>query len=222
MASGFQNLDGRLMKVFTLPHSGYDRTSEGGSVIGGAGPGATTFNAFDSLTVGYREKLIMYIENDGEAGCSNNDILAAVITDPITGPLTFSFSPGNLPRTAQPAKDLHDCNKFLRDGITVGDFDVIVRGSEFTAQEGRSVLVGDLTGPLATGTIRGGSFEVVVPKYVWEAEDAGLLALIDGNNDGHCGGDSDVTFVLEAGHATADQKFELRPDQPGFPIPTCW
>ncbi|MGE0550870.1 MAG: hypothetical protein AB7O24_07245 [Kofleriaceae bacterium] len=216
--SGFPESDGRLMGVSTLPHPGYTRITDGGSGIGG---GISSFNAIEALTYGYREKLIMFLEKDGILGCSEDDIIAAVITDPVTGPLSFAFSPTNLPRTSDPAQDLRDCNKFNGpDGI--GEYDLTIRGAGFDAQEGKSVLFGSPASVLDTATVVGGKFEVTIPKYLWEAEDEGAALLIDGNGDGKCGDASDLSGFAGNGYVTADVVMEVTPDMLQYPVPQCW
>ncbi|MGE0869633.1 MAG: hypothetical protein AB7P03_13795 [Kofleriaceae bacterium] len=216
--TGFPQSDGKLMGVSTLPHPGYARTTDGGSGIGG---GISSFHAFEALTYGYREKLIMFLDQDGILGCSEDDIIAAVITDPITGPLSFAFSPTNLPRTSDPAQDLLDCNKF-NGPPGIGEYDLIIKGSGFDDYEGKQALFGPREGVRDTATIVGGAFEVTIPKFLWEAEDEGAALLIDGNGDGHCGDASDLSGFAGGGYATEDVIIDVTPDVLRYPLPQCW
>ncbi|MGE3546286.1 MAG: hypothetical protein AB7L28_20335, partial [Kofleriaceae bacterium] len=187
--SGLTGVDGQAMHVFSLPHPGYSRVTKGSVAIQS---GAASFVAAKALTAGYREKLVVYVDKDGQPGCSESDLIAAFTIDPATGPQQLTLSPGNLPRSPDPAEDLHDCNKFKGPAGT-GDYDLIVRGSGFDAQNGQQAKLGSFKAALQSATIAGGAFEVVLPDYLWEAEQEGIVLLVDSNGDGRCGGASDLS-----------------------------
>ncbi|MGE0550869.1 MAG: hypothetical protein AB7O24_07250 [Kofleriaceae bacterium] len=216
--SGLTAADGQRMNVFSLPHPGYSNVTKTGAVVEA---GAASVVAAKTLTSGFREKLVVYIEKDGQPGCSDNDIIAAVTVDPATGPKQFPLVQSNLPRSADPAQDLHDCNKFKGPAGT-GDYDLVVRGSGFESLDGKQAKLGSFKAALQTATVASGAFEVVLPNYLWEAEDEGVVLLLDGNGDSRCGDASDRSGTMSVGHVTADHIINVTPDTLQSPLPDCW
>jgi hypothetical protein len=228
-ATGVEEFHHRMMNVVVLPHEGYGRYSQGGSSINP--DGIESFRTYEGFSHGYREKFLMFIEADGISGCSEDDLLAAVMTDPVDAstPLEYTFARDALPRTDDPAQDLRDCNKFY--GPPYGPYDLVLRGTGFNDRDGQTVTVdfGHEESSPGEDVIEGGAFEVIVPEVLWEAEDENFFAFIDGNADGLCGDPSDAFTFFETGDATADRIIDVTPETwptlflpPGVMLPPDW
>jgi hypothetical protein len=208
---GFTGITGHFLEVYALPHVGYSNVVSAGTVVGS---GRARLTVPDAVAHGYAEKLIMFVDQDLQPGCSEDDVIAAVITDPIGGSLHFELSPTNLPRTSDPTQDLHDCNKLV--GQPVGDHDLIVRGSGFDDREGRKVTIQSSHDyRVATeATIVDGRFEIVLRESLWQADPETMFVIVgDDDGDGRCGSPfSDALSVdLDTSYATADLAFDLTP-----------
>ncbi|MGE0550152.1 MAG: hypothetical protein AB7O24_31740 [Kofleriaceae bacterium] len=217
-ASGFTG--NVVMDIYVMPDPGYSKYEvDFAFLIGGAG----TMPMPSTLDAGDREKILMFVNLDGSPGCSEDDALAVVITDPVTGPVALSIDPTNLPRTDDPARDLHDCNKLKSGGKPVGDYSVTVRGTGFTDHNGKTAIIGlPYRGTLTETTIANDSFELVLPGTVWEGMSALFAVLIDGDGDRKCGNPLDLTDTFDAGFATADQVIYLKPEDLPPPMSYCW
>ncbi|MGE0871512.1 MAG: hypothetical protein AB7P03_23335 [Kofleriaceae bacterium] len=217
-ASGFTG--NVVMEIYVMPDPGYSQYGvDFAFLIDGAG----TMPMPSVLGSGDREKILLFINLDGTVGCSEADALAVFVTDPVTGPLALSIDPTNLPRTSDPARDLHDCNKLKFGGKPLGDYSVTVRGSGFVDHNGKPAIFGlPYRGILIETTIANDGFELIFPGSVWEGASALFTVLIDGNGDRKCGNALDLSTTFDAGYATADQVIYLKPEDLPPPMAYCW
>ncbi|MGE0871513.1 MAG: hypothetical protein AB7P03_23340 [Kofleriaceae bacterium] len=217
--TGFAGLD-ESVDVYVMPHAGYSSYDQG---YGWLSNGVATIESAGALTAGRRERIVVFIDKDGLSGCSENDVVSVYETDPVTGSIDLSLTPQTVQRSADPARDLNDCNKFGWEGKPIGDYNVTVRGKGFAANEGQNAILGlPYRGVMNLAPIVNGEFELFVPKVVWEGSSANFVMLVDADGDSKCGGASDLNVWFDAGYATGDQVLYFKPEDLPTPDTYCW
>jgi hypothetical protein len=185
------------------------------------GPGSIRFTDPNALAEGRRERILLYLEADNQAGCSASDFYGITTTDPVSGAVELTFGPDSFPQSDNPAVDLDECSKLHRDLYAPkGDYAVTIAGTGFDAFEGSTLRMGafldfdEPTAKIAETTITQGAFSITIPDVVPELGAVNTFLLFDADDDDRCASAGDRVFTVPAGFAGRDQNFSATPESP--------
>jgi hypothetical protein len=183
------------------------------------GPGSIRHTSTEALAEGRRERILLYLEADGNRECSEGDYVGIVTTDPVSSDLELVFSPTDFPGSGDPAADLAECRNLHRSlAAPTGEYALTFKGAGFDAFEGSTLRLGsfvDVDQPsqrLAEAPIEGGAFTITISEVVPKLGAVNNLLLFDADGDGRCASDQDGIIIHPAGYAGRDQEFSLGPD----------